>query len=94
MLTREMRVPAWVFGMMAFAAGIWSVIGIVVVLAAFQANIVQPQPFSAEERRMLEDGMPGGTFINGGTYRRCVNGSVWTFYSGGAQANYGQPCWK
>jgi len=93
--TQPIALPRWVIGVLLLACAEIIVIGSVAFWAFLTANsVTQIEPFTAERRAEILEDQPGGTFVNAGTYRRCVNGQVWFYYADGLQGTYGRGCWR
>lgn len=89
-----MILPVWVVAAISLASGIVIVAGSVVAIALWQVGLVRPVPLTDQERYFLEDNFRGGRFVDSGTYRTCINGREYFFYSNGRQATYDTECWK
>jgi len=82
-------------------AAIWltcatNIVGAAILFWAFlmSNNTSQIQPFTDEDRTELAQNHPGGTYINKGTYRVCINNVIWFYHADGMQSSYSSPCWK
>ena len=94
MLAKPVVLPAWVVGSMALASGIIIAAGIFLAVVLWGSLVPQHVAFSEPERTELRNEIPGGTFVNSGTYRACVRGQFWFYYAGGRSTTFGDSCWR
>jgi len=86
--------PRWLQGLVLFTCSINILTGIILFWAFLTINYGNPEPFTNQERVELLEAVPGGKFINAGTYRLCINGLETYYYSSGRSGSFQNGCWR